>query len=152
VGVALQLPDWARPAEVACAIDAEQVTAGFLDFAGRCCVAVPADVAHLEQTAHGVAKVLHGLLEIHTPYINNFADACPERPVLPVLDDTTILETTCAVLDAASMLTQQLHALRGQALPPDIAQVLGEGLDLLGAEVAAAREPIGGQSMEDDKD
>jgi hypothetical protein len=51
-------------------------------------VAVPAEVVHLEQTAHGVAKVLHGLLEIHTPSINRVADACPEPPVLPVLDDT----------------------------------------------------------------
>jgi hypothetical protein len=142
VGVALQLPDGASPAEVARAIDAEQVTAGFLDFAGRCCVAVPAQVEDLEQTAHAVAKVLHGLLEIHTPYINRFADACPEPPLLPVLDDAAILETVCAVLDAASMLTQHLHALRGQALPPDIAQVLDEGLDLAGAEVAAARRQM----------
>src|SRR6185503_19376289 len=77
VGVALALPEHTNALEVARAIDAEQVTAGFLDLRGRACVALPADRAHIEQTAHCVAKVVHLLLEIHTDFINERSDACP---------------------------------------------------------------------------
>jgi hypothetical protein len=148
VGVALLLPEWANAAEVARAIDAERVTAGFLDFQSRCCVAVPAGVAHLEQTAHAVAKVIHGLLEIHTPYINTFADECPDPPVLPPLDDSTILVTACAIVETASVLTEHLQALRHQNIPVDIQQVLGETLDLVRLEVNAARQLIDAHGME----
>ncbi|HEY0739716.1 MAG TPA: hypothetical protein VGD69_32625 [Herpetosiphonaceae bacterium] len=134
VGVALLLPAWANAAEVARAIDRELVTAGFLDFRGRCCVAIP-------------AEVVHGLLEIHTPYINRFADECLEPPVVAVLDDGTMLETVCGVVDASSTLTQHLQALRGQVLPPDLQQIIGEVLDLVSTEVDAARGQ--GHALED---
>lgn len=143
VGVALLLPEWAHAAEMARAIDLELVTAGFVDFQLRACVAVPAHWEDLEQTAHAVAKVVHGLLEIHTPYINRFADECPDPPVVAVLDDATMLATTCAVVDASSALAQQLQALRGQVLPPDLQQMLTEVLELVQVEVDLVRQQLG---------
>src|SRR6266508_4557808 len=71
VGVALDLPPGADHAACAQAIDAEQVTAGFLDFQGRACVAAPADMAYVAQAAHTVAKVTHLLYELHTPFVDS---------------------------------------------------------------------------------
>ncbi|HEX6293034.1 MAG TPA: hypothetical protein VFZ66_27875 [Herpetosiphonaceae bacterium] len=138
VGVALQLPEWANAAEVARAIDAEQVTAGFLDFGGRCCVAVPAAGEHLEQTAHAVAKVLHGLLEIHTPYINRYADACDE-PELRAVDDVAAIEAVCELLSANSALIRQIQAVRALALAPELRALLDESLQLVMDEIHARR-------------
>lgn len=142
VGVALHLPEWANAAEVARAIDAEQVTAGFLDFAGRCCVAVPAEIEHLPQTAHAVAKVLHGLLEIHTPYINRFADACDEVEVR-ILDDVTAMEQVCNLLAANSDLVRQIQAVRGIALAPEMQALVRESLQLVVDEIQDRRQVVG---------
>ncbi len=131
VGVALQLPDWANAGEVAHAIDAEQVTAGYLDFQGRCCVAVPADAEHLAQTAHAVAKVLHGLLEIHTLYINRYADVCDDAPMLTVLDDAATMEAVIDQLGANSTFVQQVHAVRALALSPQMRSLVEESLELI---------------------
>ncbi len=139
VGVALHLPDWANAAEVARAIDAEQVTAGYLDFQGRCCVAVPSDAEHLPQTAHAVAKVLHGLLEIHTPYINRYADVCDEVPVLTVLDDAEMMEAVIDQLGANSTFVQQVHAMRSLALSPAMRALVEESLDLVAAAITDGR-------------
>ncbi|HEX6288258.1 MAG TPA: hypothetical protein VFZ66_03665 [Herpetosiphonaceae bacterium] len=134
VGLALHLPAWANAGEVARAIDAEQVTAGFLDFQGRCCVAVPAQVVHLEQTAHAVAKVLHGLLEIHTPYINRYADACAE-PELRAVDDLAAIEAVCALLSVNSALVRQIQAVRAITLAPELRALLDESLQLVVEEI-----------------
>jgi len=71
------LPTDADAREVARALDAEQVTAGYLDFQEHACVALPAEMAHIEQTAYSVAKVIHLLLKVHTDFITVQSDACP---------------------------------------------------------------------------
>src|SRR5512138_1913818 len=77
LGVALDLPSHADAAYTARAIDAENVTAGFLDFQGRACVAAPEDMAYVAQAAHAVAKVTHLLYELHTPFVDSQEAACP---------------------------------------------------------------------------
>ncbi len=148
VGVVLQLPDWANAGKVAHAIDAEQVTAGYLDFQGRCCVAVPADPEHLPQTAHTVAKVLHGLLEIHTPYINQCADDCAEPAVLTVADEVEMMEAVIDQLGANSMFVQQVHAVRALALSRQMRSLVEESLKLIAHAIMAGagsgREQIQG--------
>ena len=148
VGVALQLPAWASALEVARAIDAEQVTAGFLDFGGRCCVAVPAAAEHLEQTAHAVAKVLHGLLEIHTPYIHTFADAC-EEPEVREVDDAAALAALCDLLSANSALIRQIQAVRVMALAPDLRALVDDSLQLVAEVIAAGRAPRAGAAAQE---
>jgi hypothetical protein len=94
------LPIHADAQEVASALDAEQITADYLDFQGRACVALPADPAHIEQTAHSVAKVIHLLLEIHTGFINTQSDACP----LPTRGPSDAEQSASVVLDAVGAL------------------------------------------------
>lgn len=62
---------------------------------------------------------------------------------MAVLDDATMLATTCAVVDASSALAQQLQALRGQVLPPDLQQMLTEVLELVQVEVDLVRQQLG---------
>jgi hypothetical protein len=126
VGVALDLPPYADPLETARAIDGEQVTAAFLDFQGRCCVAVPAEEEHVAQTAHAVAKVVHILHEIHTPFINVQEEAC-EAP--PALDSDAPYELAVDVLEAAAALVRELDAVPEStiaALRPMVAEGLHE--------------------------
>jgi hypothetical protein len=138
VGVALDLPTQADAALVAHALDAEQVTAGFVDFAGRTCVAVPADARHIAQTAHSVAKVVHLLLELHTAYINAGADACPLPQAAPLPPDA-LANAVDAILDATSALMQQLADLRQLDAPAELRALIREALALLDNELAAFR-------------
>lgn len=127
-GVALQLPPDAEPLRTAQALDAEQVTCGFLDFQGRACVALPADVAHIEQTAHAVAKVVHLLWEVHTDFINTQSDACP----LPPLDGPDPEAAAAALLGAIEQLIAAWADWRRVTAPPDeLAQTVAAGLELV---------------------
>jgi len=138
VGVALNLPTQADAALVAHALDAEQVTAGFVDFAGRACVAVPADPSQIAQTAHSVAKVVHLLLELHTAYINAGADACPVPQASPLPPDA-LADAVDAILDATSALMQQLAYVRQLDAPAELRALVREALALLDNELAAFR-------------
>jgi hypothetical protein len=130
LGVALVLPAHADAQEVARALDAEQVTAGYLDFQGRACVALPAHLAHVEQLAHSVAKVVHLLLEIHTGFINVQSDACP----LPDLADVDAETAASAVLDGIGALAAVLADWRRvDEQPDDLRGMVAEGLELLRA-------------------
>lgn len=125
-GVALELPAGADPLLTARAIDAEQVTAGFVCFDGRAAVAVPADAAHVEQTAHAVAKVVHLLWEVHTDFINQHSDACP----LPVLGAPEVETAATAVIGGVASLLPALTAWRERrgeepALDAQVAEALG---------------------------
>jgi hypothetical protein len=125
MGVALALPEQTHALEVARAIDAEQVTAGFLDFRGRTCVALPADRAHVEQTAHCVAKVVHLLLELHTDFINEQSDACP----LPEMADRDAEVAANALLDVIGAFGAALAGWRRVRAPPDELQgIVAEGM------------------------
>ena len=134
LGVALVLPAHADAQEVARALDAEQVTAGYLDFQGRACVALPAHLEHVEQLAHSVAKVVHLLLEIHTGFINVQSDACP----LPDLTDVDFEAAASAVLDGVGALAAALADWRRVSEQPgDLRGMVAEGLELLRALCAA---------------
>jgi hypothetical protein len=127
-GVALALPEHANTLEVARALDAEQVTAGYLDLEGRACIALPANAAHVEQTAHAVAKVLHLLLEIHTGFINEQSDACP-LPDMSSLDAET---TATALLDAISTFGAALADWRRvRDAPDELHRIVVEGMMLV---------------------
>jgi hypothetical protein len=127
-GVALALPERADPLEIARAIDAEQVTAGFLDLQGRACVALPADPSHVEQTAHCVAKVIHLLLEIHTEFINEQSDACP----LPDMASVDAETAATALLDAVGAFGAALTDWRrAREKRDDLRGMVDEGIVLL---------------------
>jgi hypothetical protein len=126
--VALALPERADPLEIARAIDAEQVTAGFLDLQGRACVALPADPWHVEQTAHSVAKVIHLLLEIHTEFIHEQSDACP----LPDLASVDAETAATALLDAVGAFGAALTDWRrSQNARSDLQGIVAEGMALV---------------------
>jgi hypothetical protein len=127
MGVALALPAHADALEVARALDAEQVTAGYLDLHGRACVALPAHPAHVEQLAHSVAKVVHLLLEIHTEFINEQSGACP----LPDMAGVDAETAASAVLDAVGALsTAVADWRRAQNARSDLRGIVAEGLVL----------------------
>ncbi len=129
-GVALALPEHANALEVARALDTEQVTAGYLDHQGRACVALPADLAHVEQTAHCVAKVLHLLLELHTDFINEQSDACP----LPNMTGVDAETAAMALLDAIGTFSAALADWRRvRDAPDELHGIVAEGLALVGA-------------------
>ncbi|HEU4322928.1 MAG TPA: hypothetical protein VFS21_07230 [Roseiflexaceae bacterium] len=131
VGVALELPEGADPLETARAIDAEQVTAGFVTLTGQAAVAAPADAAHVEQAAHAVAKVIHLLWEIHTDFIDQQSDACP----LPALGGLDPEQAAVALLEAISPVIAGLDGWRrvAAAAPRELAIVVDDGLALLRA-------------------
>jgi hypothetical protein len=134
-GVALILPAYVDTREIARGLDAEHVTAGYLDHQGRACVALPADAAHIAQAAHGVAKVLHLLVEIHTDFINAQSDRC-ELPDMPERDAE---QAATALLDAIGGMSAALGDWRQVRDAPDQLQYLvAEGLALLRDLVAAA--------------
>jgi hypothetical protein len=115
IGVALNLPPHADAAYTARAIDAENVTAGFLDFEGRACVAAPADVAHVAQAAHAVAKMTHLLYELHTPFVDSQEAACP---IVPLTDSADApYELAVEVLEQAAALVRALDAVPPADIP-----------------------------------
>jgi hypothetical protein len=127
MGVALALPAHADALEVARALDAEQVTVGYLDLSGRACVALPAHPAHVEQLAHSVAKVVHLLLEIHTEFINEQSDACP----LPDMAGVGAETAANAVLDALGALSAAVADWRrAQNARSDLQGIVAEGIAL----------------------
>jgi hypothetical protein len=128
MGVALALPEHANALEVARALDAEQVTAGYLDHQGRACVALPADAAHVEQTAHCVAKVLHLLPEIHSGFINEQSDACP-LPAMAGLDAETAANELLGAIGTFSAASRRGRRLRGT--PNELRGVVAEGITLI---------------------
>lgn len=139
VGVALGLPPHADPLLTARALDAEQVTAGFVDFAQRACVALPADPAHLAQVAHSVAKVVHLLWEVHTPFIDQHSDTCP----LP--DRIGGDAETCAAAVVAATHTLICAWDDWQHLsdrPAALTALVAEGLDTLQTFVYARAHPF----------
>lgn len=116
VGVALDLPAGADHVACAQAIDAELITAGYIDFQGRACVAAPSDMAHVAQAAHGVAKVTHILFELHTPFVDAQEAACIASQVLS--DDTDVpYELAVQVLEHAAGLVRTLDAIPEGTLP-----------------------------------
>ncbi len=127
-GVALALPEHANALEVARALDAEQVTAGYLDHQGRACVALPAQVAHVEQTAHAVAKVLHLLLEIHTGFINAQSDVCP-LPDMAGLDAETAANELLGAIGTFSAALADWRRVQGA--PNELRGVVAEGMTLI---------------------
>lgn len=133
IGLALTIPTWATPADVAAAIDAEGVTAGFVDFQGRACVAAPADVGVVTQAAHAVAKVMHGLLELHTPYINAQSEACAVPRSGPDLDAEALAE---AVLERTGALLDVLYRWQLTPASPGLHATVAEGLALIRAFLA----------------
>jgi len=128
VGVALALPDYTNALEVARAIDAEQVTTGYLDHRGRACVALPADRAHVEQTAHCVAKVVHLLLELHTDFINAQSDACP-LPDMAGVDAETAANALLDVIGAFGAALAGWRRVRGA--PGELQRIIAEGMALV---------------------
>jgi hypothetical protein len=124
VGVALQVPPTITAVAVAHALDAEQVTLGYVDFQGRPCVALPERQADVEQTAHSVAKVVHLLFEIHTPFINDQSEACP----LPGDRDADVEDALNGLIDAVSGLGAALTALRVCSLDLTTVNLVSETL------------------------
>jgi hypothetical protein len=107
-GVALELPEGADARLTARALDAERVTAGYLTLEGQAAVAAPADAAHVEQTAHAVAKVVHLLWEVHTDFIDQHSDACP----LPALGAQDAETAAARVIAGVATLLSALTAWR----------------------------------------
>ncbi len=127
-GVALALPEHANALEVARALDAEQVTAGYLDHQGRTCVALPADAAHVEQTAYCVAKVVHLLLELHTDFINAQSDVCP----LPNMTNLDAETAATALLDAIGAFSAAFADWRRvRSAPHELRGIVAEGMTLI---------------------
>jgi hypothetical protein len=118
VGVRLLLPEYADAMAVAEAIDAEQTTTGFLDFTGQACVAIPANKSGILPVVVAVAKVIHGMLEIHTETINQWSLPCS---CLLYVEDMTVEELAHQAAEAE----QVLEIL-------DAAQSLVTGLDRMG--------------------
>jgi hypothetical protein len=91
-------------------------------------VALLAEVAHVEQTAHCVAKVVHLLLELHTGFINEQSDACP-LPDMAGLDAET---TATALLGAIGTFSAALADWRRvRNAPHELRGIVAEGMILI---------------------